>query len=342
MESGKVDIIIDSSKERLIVALISNAGNDIYIGQKNRRHASTILSEIENILIKNNKKKTDIDTIGVVVGPGSFTGIRIGVSTVNALAYAKQSNIVTIDALEAILGLEEVGVSVIDAGNGNYYALRRKSINDNYYHMATNEDLNRYSSHSKIYFETDKTIDDLILVFKRKKARCIFAQRAIPFYIRETSADRLIMSRYTLKEMDNCDIKQISKLEKELFKDYWTYEMLNNYLSNHRWITASIKIEGESVLAGYLIYLHISEDEIEILRIGVKKEFQGAGIAMALVEELTSKTQEKAISSILLEVADDNVPAIRLYEKLGFIREGIRKNYYDNNKDALLYRKKLI
>lgn len=52
-----------------------------------RQLAETINSEIESILAKSNKKYSDIDGIVVYRGPGSFTGLRIGISTANALSY---------------------------------------------------------------------------------------------------------------------------------------------------------------------------------------------------------------------------------------------------------------
>lgn len=68
----------------------------------------------------------------------------------------------------------------------------------------------------------------------------------------------------------------------------------------------------------------ITADECEIIDICVNPEFRRKGLAEKLLEELLSKGAAK----IFLEVEQDNLPAIRLYEKHGFRRIGFRKNYY--------------
>ena len=61
----------------------------------------------------------------------------------------------------------------------------------------------------------------------------------------------------------------------------------------------------------------------------VKKCRQGQGIGKMLVEELIKRVTETGVTTLHLEVRESNAPAISLYEKLGFVQQGIRRNYYE-------------
>ncbi len=59
---------------------------DYYVWQAHRELAETIHQKLEDLLVKNNKQLSDIRGVVVFRGPGSFTGLRIGISLANALA----------------------------------------------------------------------------------------------------------------------------------------------------------------------------------------------------------------------------------------------------------------
>lgn len=65
-------------------------------------HSRTLLPMAEDMLKNADKKIQDVDLIAVAHGPGSFTGIRIGVSTVKGLAWAAEKPCVGVSTLEAM------------------------------------------------------------------------------------------------------------------------------------------------------------------------------------------------------------------------------------------------
>ncbi len=91
-----------------------------------KKHAETVLPLIDELLEANGFVIGEIDRFAVDIGPGSFTGVRIGVSLVNALAFATGKSIVPVNALLALYeasGEREKPVcTLIDARNGNAYA----------------------------------------------------------------------------------------------------------------------------------------------------------------------------------------------------------------------------
>ena len=96
-----------------------------------KKHAETLLPLIDVLLEENDVTIDQIDLFAVDVGPGSFTGVRIGVSLVNALAFATGKKIVPVDSLFALsLSAEETQrpvCAMIDARNGNAYAALYRS-----------------------------------------------------------------------------------------------------------------------------------------------------------------------------------------------------------------------
>lgn len=93
-------IAIDSASSSISL-LLSVDGKIYYSKQNNDRKASEILlNDIDALLDKAKVALNELDFFAVVTGPGSFTGIRIGVNTVKAFAYALNKPIVTVTAFE--------------------------------------------------------------------------------------------------------------------------------------------------------------------------------------------------------------------------------------------------
>lgn len=91
-----------------------------------KKHAETLLPLIDELLEENGVRIQQIDLFAVDVGPGSFTGVRIGASLVNALAFATGKKIVPVDSLMTLAytsqETEKPICAMIDARNGNAYA----------------------------------------------------------------------------------------------------------------------------------------------------------------------------------------------------------------------------
>lgn len=83
-------------------------------------------------------------------------------------------------------------------------------------------------------------------------------------------------------------------------------------------------------------------DEAELLDINLLQSLQNKGYGSAFLNQCFMLLKQDGINDIILEVATDNIKAIKAYQKFNFKQIGIRKNYYKNNDgsktDALVYK----
>lgn len=145
----------------------------------------------------------------------------------------------------------------------------------------------------------------------------------------------------TVREMTWDDLEQVVEIENENFSVPWTETGFFTYLMRSDALFLVAENEEEELVAGY-IGIIMAADEGDITNVSVKKELQGQGIGTMLLQELASRTKEMGIEKIFLEVRESNVAALALYEKQGFERMGVRKNYYtDPIEDAITMCRKL-
>ena len=107
------------------------SSDTIYSDDKNY-HSAYLISTIRNILRDSKKTPKDVDAIAINVGPGSFTGIRIGLSIAKTIAYALNLKIHTISSLKAYLissDINEDKMAVIEDNKGYYICAFDKDNN---------------------------------------------------------------------------------------------------------------------------------------------------------------------------------------------------------------------
>ena len=128
-----------------------------------------------------------------------------------------------------------------------------------------------------------------------------------------------------IRRMRQEDIPLVAELEKETFTDAWSANALLETLAQKQ--TILLVAFEDKKLIGYVILYYVLE-EGEIARIAVSKEHRRQGVGARLLLELESLCVDNGISKILLDVRESNVSAYSFYEDHGFVKDGIRKNFY--------------
>lgn len=184
-------LIFDSTSEDLLVMLISGEKTDHIISSGDKRsHNSKILELADELLERNNLTVSDIEYVSSVTGPGSFTGIRIGVSTANALSYGGGAELVDVNAFEAMAYGIKDALCLIDALHGNYYFAKVTGgvISETGYMEKVQADEDKSE---KVFRTVDRTYaSKLAAVIKDKAEKNQTAKKLMPLYLRKSQAER--------------------------------------------------------------------------------------------------------------------------------------------------------
>lgn len=141
------------------------------------------------------------------------------------------------------------------------------------------------------------------------------------------------MIKLTTMSLD--DLDEVLKISDASLKESWSLESFSKELSNPLAKYLVAKSHDGKTLGFAGIWTII--DEGHITNIAVHPDYRQKGIGSALVKGLIDKSNSWGYNAMTLEVRKSNIPAQNLYKKYGFIEEGIRKKYYqDNKEDAII------
>ena len=148
------------------------------------------------------------------------------------------------------------------------------------------------------------------------------------------------MSNVEIIPLEDCCIDDVVSISIMSFPIAWTKEAFQNELTNKfaRYVVA-VK---DDVVIGYG-GMWVILDEAHVTNIAVHPEYRGIGAGALIVEALLDICRYEKATSITLEVRRSNETAQSLYRKYGFLEEGVRKSYYEDNKeDAIIMWKRDI
>ena len=145
---------------------------------------------------------------------------------------------------------------------------------------------------------------------------------------------------YQLIPLAHEHLGQAAEIERLCFSDPWSEKMLAEHLANPCSLTlAAVGDNGR--LLGYVGLLAVV-DEGYITNVAVRPDCRRQGVASSLLQALEARGRARNLTFLTLEVRQSNAPARALYEKLGYIQAGLRRNYYENpREDAVIMTKTL-
>lgn len=129
-------------------------------------------------------------------------------------------------------------------------------------------------------------------------------------------------------------IEEVLSVEKLSFSIPWSRESFISEISQNNLSRYVVSICNGKV-TGYG-GMWLVAGEAHITNIAVNPDFRGKGAASTILDALLLICSKELISDITLEVRESNIPAINLYSKYGFKKEGLRKGYYEDNKEAAI------
>jgi [ribosomal protein S18]-alanine N-acetyltransferase len=142
------------------------------------------------------------------------------------------------------------------------------------------------------------------------------------------------MKTLRFEVLQEAHIPAILDIERQVNTAPWSERSFRNELTHTHGVFLAAIADGQ--VAGYGGFWMVI-DEAHITTVAVSPEKQRQGVGKRMMVELLTRAKEKNMACSTLEVRAGNVPAIQLYEKLGYVTAARRKNYYpDNQEDALV------
>ena len=130
------------------------------------------------------------------------------------------------------------------------------------------------------------------------------------------------------------DIKSIYNVEVRCFKSPWSLDSIKKDICINPNAIYVVAVDGKRIIG--FCAMHTVLDEGHIMNVAVIDEYRGRRVGENLLTEMF-KLSSKNTCCYTLEVRESNVPAIRLYSRLGFKSYGLRPGYYaDTGESAMI------
>ena len=137
------------------------------------------------------------------------------------------------------------------------------------------------------------------------------------------------------------DLDAVAALEAASFTNPWTREMLERELATSAVARVYVLRIADRVAAFCSCWVVC--DELHINTLAVDPGFRRQGLATTMMRQLLTLSEHEGATRALLEVRRSNIPAIRLYESLGFQVSDVRRGYYTHpEEDALILTRRAL
>lgn len=340
-----------------------------------RKHSEKLMNIINIALENSGIEISQIDAFACSIGPGSFTGLRLGAAAVKGLGQAMNKPLIAVPTLEAlaynIFPCKGLVCPMLDA--------QRKMVYSSLYRIEDNKlikledyraiDIDRLINRLEEYGEEIVILGDGVPIFGQKlkdalpnvveassatlyprassvaalaeklykEGKALNYNELELYYIRKSQAE----VEYDKKEkveivpMTGEDIKSVYDVECKSFITPWSLKSFTSEIYNNN-MAKYLVAKIDGKVVGYG-GMWIILDEGHITNIAVHPDHRGKKIGDALVKALINLAGENDVKRMTLEVRPSNWTAINLYKKYGFKEAGVRKGYYqDTGEDAII------
>ncbi len=337
-------LIINTANAELEIVLQKGSEIKPKILSSASHHNETMLPAVDELLKENNITVNDLNQLGVIVGPGSFTGIRVGIATIKAfrdclnvsakginnldylfaLATKQNKNCSTV----AILGSRD-SYFVATLVNGRLYRYERNLTLNELKQLAKDSPIGMFKVDSNLNSFAVKLDAEVLIDCLNKSTD----QTLVPVYyqLSQAESEKIKRGNFEIREAEVQDLIAVNKLEQgtNLPNKMAESDFENSILSkNHKLFVALL----DGVVVGFVM-LELT-DEANIENLVVEKTYRNYGIGTKLLEYVADFAHENGFDKLSLEVSESNITAYLLYQKFGFSLRRTRKNYYSDGSDA--------
>jgi tRNA threonylcarbamoyl adenosine modification protein YeaZ/ribosomal-protein-alanine acetyltransferase len=330
-------LAIDTSSDQSTVAIVGqNFSKELKHAGANE-HGQVLPNLVQELIALSDE---EITQVVVGMGPGPFTGLRVGIAFAQAFAYARAIPVIGLCSLDAIAyQMASDGASP----DCDFYistdARRRERF------------IAHYSAGKRVgapmvrmaklveqieaphFGESSPSALALIGAWQSGNYELTHA----PIYVRRPDAYPA-PTGVKFRPMTEFDLVTVLSLEREIFvgEEPWSKDSFIAELrgSGRQYLVA----ERDGVVIGYSGAIVLGE-VVDVTTVAVDQNFRRQGIARELVKRAIDWARNQKVAAMMLEVRIGNTGASNLYESLGFYPLNIRKDYYGAGIDAQVMRK---
>jgi len=359
---------IDSSSERAVICL--GRKGEVIAEQTLPTYSSSgqIIPVVDKLLRKIGLRIQDLEAVAVSLGPGSFTGLRIGLSVAKSLSFALNIPLIGIPTLESwVYPVSKKGIlcPLSKAYGNRYYArfyIKRKNVRplSEYLFLPLSDIIqkaNEFSPEKVTFILRNEEIAEkigktktlsFVLLKKLSLLKALLKSAEEKIQKGETKEMTSLLPLYisppkvgneadlNIRPMRKEDIPEVSQIEKLSFPTPWSpsafFAEIDKKGFAFYWV-----IEYQHKLVGYGGYWKVGS-EAHLVNLAIHPALRRRGFGEKLLRHLLRDIQNRGLAIITLEVRQSNLAACRLYEKLKFKKIAIRPHYYtDTGEDAIVY-----
>jgi len=323
-----------------------------------RGHAEALPPMVARVMSGAGLTFSQIDRIAVTTGPGTFTGVRIGLAFARGLGLARNIPVIGLGTLSAIAANETRRAPLLivaDARNDEVYAavfIPGRSENSAPQISTLRSAVAGLPVGSLVLGTAARAViaaserDDLLLSeagdlpvaahFAGLAEGMPAGPMPSPVYLRAPDAKPQSttlrkISALTIETVGPTAAPLLSELHGEIFGEAWTATAFDGILNSPGTDAVIASAQGEP--CGFLV-TRAAADEAEIITIGSRPSVQRRGVAKQMLDRQMTILARQGIRSLFLEVAATNIAAQRLYAACGFTERGRRKGYYKRAEGA--------
>ncbi len=333
-----------------------------------RGHAEALPEIINQALAQAGISFQDIGQLATTIGPGTFTGVRVGLSAARGFALALDLPLVGITSLEAIAAgvdnhRQKTVLAAFDARRDEVYVQLFRNGNP-----ACEPLLLSHEDAANLVGDTDAEIvgtagellaalndrlslsdapalPDAAIVAELASQLNQPCQRAAqdpvqPLYLRKADAKaqkpllNIEPGKLKLLPASAAHSEILAEIHAQGFSNPWSAESIASSLSSPG-VGALLAVDGlaiddEQEPLGFVIFRDAAQER-EILTLAVRLDARRRNVATFLLNAVCRNATEVKPKKIFLEVSENNFAAQNLYKKLGFSTCGARKDYYTEN-----------
>ena len=331
-------LLINTANNELVIVLSKNGTIFACNESQVKRHNEVLLPKLQEVLDNAGLILNDIDEFGVVVGPGSFTGLRVGIATIKAFKDVTQKPVRAINNLDLLYNVARnqgvFNTVAIEGSLNSYFVGKLESGKLNIYERnLTAEELTEVAKGEKIAmysnshnFQLGEVVkfdnDAFVSTFLNSSS---YDLTPVYYQLSQAENDKIAHSNIVIREAEVYDIKDILNICKTSFNEY-PIDLLEEKLLGKNYITYVAQID-EQIVGFEVVDKSDVKINIAIRLIVVDTNFRNHGIGTKLIKRVEQLAEQNK-SQVSLHIMQNHFTIKTLCEKLGYVSNTINWTDY--------------